>query len=370
MADDYNCEPEHSAMGEEAAAGTDIPPPPKAEVSAPPLDTSSQASIEEMETSLESNPINIYPPMAACSNCSDSPMIDLMELQADANLVANYMLSVKRSSDLKRQWAIWDFEVLLHQQEAKEAMANKRAKIVHSRKDPNAKVRCTKVVMKAKYDYRMAVQEARTIRCSELQESEAAYSEALSENAATRSTQCATLHREHVNHMHEFEEQALSAENKSHQDFLFACQAVLHHAPQPLKENLYTSYHVLLGSLPSSLQSIPFAKTPQAEEPLPATASPRPEPKLSSWLKRWHSSPDPHGDTSIDETSPKALQEGPFSSKRRGTADWFASLKPSRMDTFSCDPTPQKKPDHVTLPLTLETGFMATVMTSLTSLGS
>ena len=115
----------HSATGEEAAAGADIPPSQKAEVPAPPLDTSSQASVEEMETSLESNPINIYPPTAACSGHSDSPMIDLMELQADANLAANYMLSIKRSLDLERQWAIWEFEASLHQQEA---AANKRAK--------------------------------------------------------------------------------------------------------------------------------------------------------------------------------------------------------------------------------------------------
>ena len=203
MVDNYNCKPEHFAMGEEAAAGTDIPLPQIAEVSAPPLDTSSQASVEEMETFLESNPINVYPPMATCSDHSDSPMIDLMELQADANLAANYMLSVKRSSDLERQWAIQDFEASLCQQEA---MANERAKIIHSRKDLDAKVGCTKAVMKAKYDYRMAVQEARMIRCSQLQESEAAYSEVLSENAATRSTQCTTLHREHVKHMHELEE--------------------------------------------------------------------------------------------------------------------------------------------------------------------
>ena len=44
------------------------------------------------------------------------------------------------------------------------------------------------------------------IRCSELQELEAAYSEALGENAAVRSTQCTTLCREHVKHMHELEE--------------------------------------------------------------------------------------------------------------------------------------------------------------------
>ena len=94
----------------------------------------------------------------------------------------------------------------LHQQEAKEAAANERAKIVHSRKDLNVKVKCTKAVMKAKHNYRMAIQEARTIRCNELQESEAAYSEALSENTATKSTQCATFHREHVKHMHELEQ--------------------------------------------------------------------------------------------------------------------------------------------------------------------
>ena len=114
MADDYNHEPEHSTVGEGAAMGTDIPLPQKAEVPAPPLDTSSQASVEEMETSLQSNPINVFPPTAACSSHSDSPIVDLTELQADANLAANYMLSVKRSLDPHRQWAIQEFEASLH----------------------------------------------------------------------------------------------------------------------------------------------------------------------------------------------------------------------------------------------------------------
>ena len=34
---------------------------------------------------------------------------------------------------------------------------------------------------------------------------------------------------------------------------------------------------------------------------------------------------------------PPALQEGPSSSKRRETANWFASLKPSHADAFSHD---------------------------------
>ena len=80
MSDDYNCESEHSAMGKEAATEAYIPPPQKAEVPAPPLDTSSQASVEEVETSLESNPINVYSTMATCSTHSDSPTVDLKEL--------------------------------------------------------------------------------------------------------------------------------------------------------------------------------------------------------------------------------------------------------------------------------------------------
>ena len=298
--------------------------------------------VEEVETSLESNPINVYPTMATCSSLSDSPMVDLIDLHEDANLAANYMLSIKRSLDLKRQWAIWEFEASLHQQEAEEAAANEKAKIIHSRKNLNVKVGCTKAVIEAKYNYRMAIQEARTIRSNQLQESETTYLEALGENTAMRSTQSARLHREHVKHMHDLEEQAIREESKSCHYFLSTCQAILLHALWPLKENLSTSYHILLGQLPSSLQSAPFAMTPQAEEQPSATTSPRPEPKQSPQPKRWHPLPDPWGSTSMDETSSKALQEGPSSSKRRETPNWFASLKPSHMEAFSHDSDPVK----------------------------
>ena len=269
--------------------------------------------------------------------------MDLPELQANAHLAVNQMLSIKRSLDLERQWAIWDFEASLHQQEAEEATANERAKIVHSRKDLNAKVKCAKVVMKAKYKYRVAIQEARAIRCSKLEESEAAYLEALSENAAAKSLQCTTLHREHARHMHEVEKRALDVENKSHQDFLLAHQAILCHAPQSLKENLHSSYHILLRQLSSSFWSIPSTRAPQAEGQPPAITSPRPEPKWSPWPKRWHSSTDVQGDMSTDEDSPMALQEGLLSSKRGKSADWSSSLKPSCMDAFSQDSSPVKE---------------------------
>ena len=74
----------------------------------------------------------------------------------------------------------------------------------------------------------MTIQEARTARCAELQESEVAYSEALGEVAAKKSHECATLHQMHVEHMQDLEAQAIRVENRSCQDFLLAHQMLLH----------------------------------------------------------------------------------------------------------------------------------------------
>ena len=49
----------------------------------------------------------------------------------------------------------------LHQKEAETATANEKARATHSWRDLKARVKCTKAVMKAKYEYHMAVQEAR-----------------------------------------------------------------------------------------------------------------------------------------------------------------------------------------------------------------
>ena len=84
----------------------DTSPPRNTEVPAWPLDTSSQVSVAETEASMESNPICNSPTAVAYSSCSDSPTMDLPELQANAHLAVNHMLSIKRSLDLKRQWAI------------------------------------------------------------------------------------------------------------------------------------------------------------------------------------------------------------------------------------------------------------------------
>ena len=119
--------------------------------------------------------------------------------------------------------------------------------------------------MRAKYDYRVAVQEARAVWCNELKEAEATYSEALCKNAAAKSLHCATLHKEHAKHMSELEEWALEAENRSQQDFLSAHLAILCQAPLSLKEDLHSSYNISLGNLSSSLQSITSARAPQTQ---------------------------------------------------------------------------------------------------------
>ena len=265
MTEDYDHEPEHTAMEKELATKADISPPLKTEVPALLLDTSSQASVPETEASIESNPIHNSPTAVANSSHSDSPAMDLLELQADADLAINNMLSVRRSSELERQWAIQDYETSLHQWEAKTAATNERAKIACSRKGLQARVKCAKAVMRAKYDYWVAIQEAKATRCNELEEMETAFLEVLHENAAMQSFHCTTLCREHAKHMTELEEQALEAEIKSWQGFLSAHLAFLHHAPPSLKEDLHSSYNTLLGNLSSLLQSVPSVRVSQVQ---------------------------------------------------------------------------------------------------------
>ena len=143
----------------------------------------------------------------------------------------------------------------------------------------------------------MTVQEARAERCTELEESEAIYTEALNGNMAALSLQCATLHQEHKEHMRELEAHALTMENKSRRDFLIAHQAVLHQALQTLKDDLHSSYSLLLG-----LYSLALAS--QTGEQLLSIIPLKLEPKQSLPPKRQHSSMEAQGDMSIDEDFP------------------------------------------------------------------
>ena len=187
------------------------------------------------------------PTAATYSSHSKSPVADLMELQGNANLAADHLLSIKRSTDLQREQIRWELGLQLCQNEAKEAAANEEVKVLHLCSVLDAKVDCTREDLEAKYSYRVAIQEAKMLQGNCLKELEVAYSRALGENATMRSSKSATLNREHVKLMHELEERAIRKERKGRHDFLSACQAILLHALQPFKESLTTSYHILLG---------------------------------------------------------------------------------------------------------------------------
>ena len=128
MADNSSHKSEHSTSEKAAAAEAVMPLSHKVEVPAPPINTSSQASLEEGGASLESNPVNVSPTTAAYGSCSGSSMVDLTELRMDANLAANHMLSVKRSMDLKRQQITWELGLQLCQNETKEASPMRKPK--------------------------------------------------------------------------------------------------------------------------------------------------------------------------------------------------------------------------------------------------
>ena len=134
-----SCESEHSSLGKITTAAVTTSPPQKSEVSVPPIDTSSQASIKEAEGSLEDIPTNISLIAAVYSSGSVSPPVDPSELQANANRAINNMLHLKRSLDIKRQRATWELGVLLCQNKSQEASLVTTAKAIYSQSVLEAK---------------------------------------------------------------------------------------------------------------------------------------------------------------------------------------------------------------------------------------
>ena len=131
-----SCESKHSSLGKITTAVVTTSPPQKSEDSVPPIDTSSQASFKEAEGSLEDIPTNISLIAAIYSSGSVSPPVDPSELQANANRAINNMLQLKRSLDVKRQRAIWELGVLLHQNNSQEAVSIATAKAIYSQLVP------------------------------------------------------------------------------------------------------------------------------------------------------------------------------------------------------------------------------------------
>ena len=333
MTDNYDRESEHSIAVDHATQAEASLPQGMEELVLP-LDKSSQTSVEGTEASVESNPVEATLVTSAHGSWSDSPVQDL---QLEVHLAINSIFTAKRMSKLERQGAIRDFETSLHQHKAEAEAANEEAKVAHSQRDLQARIKCAKVIMKAKLDYRVTVQEARAVQCAELQESEATFAEALREMAAKKSHECASLCRGHTEHMQDLEAQAIQAENRSRQDFLLAHQMLLHQAPNSVKEDLYFSYSLLLGSSSSRLQCTSFSPAPQAKVNPPLAIYIKPEPEQTPPPKTRHPSADAQEDTSGDEDFPPASQEEPTNPKRGKLINWEALMKYSCFDAFSRD---------------------------------
>ena len=240
----YSHESKQSSLEKITKAVATTSPPQKSEVTVPPVNTSSQASIEETECSLEDIHTNISPIAAVYSSRSSSPPMDPSELWANTNRAIDNMLQLKRFLDIKRQTATWELGVILHHNESQGPTSITAAKAVYSQ-----------AVLEAKTNYQTTIMEAKTTRCHSIQAAKAACSKAISEAEAWKISQAAMFQEEHSKYLQSLEEQAFGEESRSHHDILSSCQATLCHSPKPLRGTLAASYHLLLGQAPSSLPS-------------------------------------------------------------------------------------------------------------------
>ena len=250
-------------------------PPQKSEVTVPPVSTSSQASIEEVEGSLEDILANISPIAAIYSSRSASPPVDPSELQANANRTIDNMLHLKRSLDVKRQRSTWELGVLLHQNESQGATSITAAKAIYSQ-----------AVLEAKTNFQVIVMEAKTTRCHSIQAAKVACSKEISDTEVCKTSQAMMFQEEHSKYLWSLEEQAFGEESRSHHEVLSSCQAALCHSPQLLREVLAASYHLLLGQASPSPPLVLPPRTPSTEEQPSTATPPMPTPKQCPRSKR------------------------------------------------------------------------------------
>ena len=253
-------------------------PPQKPEGPLQPVDTSSQASIEEAEASLEDIPTSISPIAAISRTRSISPSVDIVELWTNANKALDDLLNTKGSIDTRRWRAVWDLGIILCQNESQAAASIKEAKVICSQVTLDAQTACSQLILEAKTDFLVAVKKARTTRCCLVQEAKVACSKAICEVKAQKVSQTALFHKEHGKYMQDLEEHAIGEESRSHNDFLSTCQVILYNSPPELKGALASSYHILLGQMPPLPPLVPPQKTSSVEEQPTAAVPPTPCP--------------------------------------------------------------------------------------------
>ena len=247
-----------------------------------PVDTSSQASAEMAEASLEGIPTSISPIAVASRPRSITPPADTMELWENANKALKELLTTKASIDICRWRAVWELGMELHQNKSQATESIKEAKAICFWGTLDAKTACS-----------AAVKEAKMTRDHVIQEGKAACSTAIRDVEAQMASQAESLQREYGNIMWDLETQVIQEEGRSQADFLSSCQATLYTIPLELKSALAASYHILLGQTPPSPPFILLQRASPVEEQPALATPPTTVPKQSSWPKRQHPSPDP-----------------------------------------------------------------------------
>ena len=270
-----SCKSEQSSLEKITKAVATMSPLETLEVMVPPVNTLSQASIEETEGSLEDIHANISPIAAVYSSRSASPPVDPSELQANANRAIDNMLHLKRSLDIKRQRATWELGVILHQSESQGPASITAAKAIYSQ-----------AVLEAKANYQTTVMEAKTTRSHSIQAAEVACSKAISKAEAQKISQTAMFQKEHSKYLQSPEEQAFREESRSHHDVLSSYRATLCHSLHQVRGALASSYHLLLGQAPPSPPLVLLPRTPPLEEQSSTATPPMPTPKQSPRPKR------------------------------------------------------------------------------------
>ena len=132
MLEASSCESQHSSPRRPTTAVIFMSPSWKPEDLPQSADTSSQASIDEGEASLEDVLSNISTIAASSRSGSISPLVDLVEPWTNAKKALDELLSTKGSIDARRQRAVWELDMMLCQNESQVAAMIKEARVICS----------------------------------------------------------------------------------------------------------------------------------------------------------------------------------------------------------------------------------------------
>ena len=180
-----SCRSEHSSPRRPAPVVVPMAPPQKPEGPLWLVDTSlppviirrnrTRWALRWQKPLLEDIPTSISQIAAISRTRSITPLVDELELQANANKALKDFLTTKASIDACRQRAIWDLSIVLHQSESQTAESIKEAKAACSQATLDAqtnyswltleaKTNCSWVILEAKTACSMAVKKAKTTR--------------------------------------------------------------------------------------------------------------------------------------------------------------------------------------------------------------